>query len=178
MHLSDHSLNQLDEAYVQTLDEGALRGLSLRLLADLKDARERLRQTPHNSSRPPSSRAPWDRASAKDAAADDEVAEDDAAAQTPLKPPADPPDTAEAPAPDPLGTKPQVKRQAGKQPGAPGVGRTQVLKAHESRPAFVHGLRGVRSTAAAGRLQRRLRRLPVDRSGVGRSRARRACGCR
>jgi transposase len=60
MHLSDHSLNQLDEAYVQALDEGALRGLSLRLLEDLKEARERLRQTPHNSSRPPSSRAPWD----------------------------------------------------------------------------------------------------------------------
>jgi hypothetical protein len=36
MHLSDHSLNQLDEAYVQTLDAGVLRGLSLRLLEDLK----------------------------------------------------------------------------------------------------------------------------------------------
>jgi hypothetical protein len=30
------------------LDEGALRGLSLRLLEDLKEARERLRQNPHN----------------------------------------------------------------------------------------------------------------------------------
>ena len=67
MHLSDHSLDQLDEAYVQTLDEGTLRGLSLRLLEDLKEARERLRQNPNNSSRPPSSRAPWERPSAADA---------------------------------------------------------------------------------------------------------------
>ncbi len=52
MHLSDHSLSQLDEAYVQTLDEGQWRGLSLRLLDDLKEARERLRQNPNNSSRP------------------------------------------------------------------------------------------------------------------------------
>ena len=126
MHLSDHSLNQLDEAYVQALDAGALRGLSLRLLEDLKDARERLRQTPNNSSRPPSSRAPWDRPSAKDAA-------DDAAADPPLEPPADSPDTAEAPAPDRVGTKPQVKRPAGKQPGARGVGRTQVLQAPETQ---------------------------------------------
>ena len=42
MKISDHSLRQLDEAYVTSLDEAALRGLSLRLLADLKEARERL----------------------------------------------------------------------------------------------------------------------------------------
>ena len=42
MHLNDHSLRQLDEAYIQSLDPEALRGLSLRLLADLKEARDRL----------------------------------------------------------------------------------------------------------------------------------------
>ena len=61
MHLSDYSLRQIDDAYVQSLDVEALRGLSVRLLADLKDARDRLNQGPDNSSRPPSSRAPWDR---------------------------------------------------------------------------------------------------------------------
>ena len=61
MHLSDHSLRQIDDAYVQSLDVEALRGLSVRLLADLKDAQDRLNQGPDNSSRPPSSRAPWDR---------------------------------------------------------------------------------------------------------------------
>ncbi|QQS55989.1 MAG: hypothetical protein IPM89_10730 [Candidatus Competibacteraceae bacterium] len=53
MHLSDHSLRQIDDTYVQSLDVEALRGLSVRLLADLKDARDRLNQGPDNSSRPP-----------------------------------------------------------------------------------------------------------------------------
>jgi len=39
-----------------------LRRLSVKLLYDLKDARERLRQTSRNSSRPPSSDLPWDKA--------------------------------------------------------------------------------------------------------------------
>ena len=91
MHLSDHSLSQLDEAYVQALDEGRLRGLSLRLLEDLKEARERLRQNPDNSSRPPSSRAPWERRSTKDE------------------------DEADAPARDAVGTETsKPKRKAGK----------------------------------------------------------------
>ena len=37
----------------------ALREVSKRLCQDLKEARERLNQTPENSSRPPSTRAPW-----------------------------------------------------------------------------------------------------------------------
>ncbi len=114
MHLSDHRLNQIDEAYVQTLGEGVLRGLSLRLLEDLKEAREWLRQNPNNSSRPPSSRAPWDRPPVGDEAAQEEAAQEAADATTP---------------PD---TRPKVKGKAGKQPGAAGVGRTQVLQAHET----------------------------------------------
>ena len=42
MHLSEHSLRQLDEAYLRSLDLEALRNLSARWLADLKDARARL----------------------------------------------------------------------------------------------------------------------------------------
>jgi transposase len=127
MHLSDHSLSQLDEAYVQTLDEDRLRGLSLRLLDDLKEARERLRQNPNNSSRPPSSRAPWDRPSAGDEDATDVVG---AGATTP---PEDSPGTPDphAPARDARETE-KPKRNAGKQPGAPGIGRTQVLTAQET----------------------------------------------
>src|SRR5512147_2783138 len=78
MHLSPHSLRQIDDAYLQSLEVDALRGLSLRLLADLKEARDRLNQGPENSSRPPSSRAPWERkGGARDA---DEDAEADAIA--------------------------------------------------------------------------------------------------
>ncbi len=61
MHLSPHSLRQIDDAYLQSLEVEALRGLSMRLLADLKEAWDRLNQGPENSSRPPSSRAPWER---------------------------------------------------------------------------------------------------------------------
>ena len=61
MHLSPHSLRQIDDAYLRSLDPEALRGLSVRLLADLKEAWDRLNQGPENSSRPPSSRAPWER---------------------------------------------------------------------------------------------------------------------
>ena len=61
MHLSDHGLRQIDEAYLRSLDPEALCGLSVRLLADLREARKRLNQGPTDSSRPPSSRAPWER---------------------------------------------------------------------------------------------------------------------
>ena len=60
MKLSPHDLQQLDEDALRRLPEAALRHLSLTLLADLKEARERLAQNPRNSSRPPSSRPPWE----------------------------------------------------------------------------------------------------------------------
>ncbi|MDP2178689.1 MAG: DUF6444 domain-containing protein, partial [Methylicorpusculum sp.] len=62
MQLSDHDLNQLDEDKLLDLPEEDLRRLSIRLLNDLKEARERLKQNSRNSSRPPSSEAPWDKA--------------------------------------------------------------------------------------------------------------------
>ena len=65
MVLKDHDLRQLDEKRIRDLkvrDPEALVNLSIRLLEDLKEARERLNQNPSNSSRPPSSQAPWFRA--------------------------------------------------------------------------------------------------------------------
>jgi hypothetical protein len=53
MHLSEHSLRQIDDAYILSLDLEALRGLSLRLLADLKEARKQLNQWSDNHSLPP-----------------------------------------------------------------------------------------------------------------------------
>jgi hypothetical protein len=69
MHLSDHDLRQLDDAYLEGLSEAQARALLGRALADLKAARERLGQNPGNSSRPPSTRAPWEQADAAQAAA-------------------------------------------------------------------------------------------------------------
>lgn len=59
MTLSDRDLSQLDTDYLDDLPEGQLRSLSKQLLVDLKAARERLKQSPETSSRPPSSREPW-----------------------------------------------------------------------------------------------------------------------
>jgi hypothetical protein len=117
----------------------------LRALEDLKEARERLGQNPTNSSRPPSSQAPWDRPSAgqdetRDGASD--------AAASALDQEVDQPDEAntppeDAPTASEQTTKPETpKRKPGKQPGAPGFGRTQVFAAHETiihRPAVCAG---------------------------------------
>ena len=57
MQLSNHDLSQLSEEELLNLSEEELRRLSIKLLTDLKEARERLNQNSHNSSRPPSSEA-------------------------------------------------------------------------------------------------------------------------
>lgn len=66
MKLSDHDLLQLTEQELLALPEEVLRRLSIKLLIDLKEARERLKQTSRNSSRPPSSDAPWSDTKATD----------------------------------------------------------------------------------------------------------------
>jgi hypothetical protein len=129
MHLSDHSLRQIDDAYVRSLDAEALRELLLRLLADLKEARDRLNQGPENSSRPPSSRAPWERQSG--GRESDEDAED---GELELAPAEAKPAEAKPVEGKPVEAKPA--RKAGKQPGAPGMGRTQVFQAHEEQPHY------------------------------------------
>lgn len=62
MQITDHDLRQLDAESVHRLvveRPEAVEPLMLRLVDDLKEARERLNQNPDNSSRPPSSRDPW-----------------------------------------------------------------------------------------------------------------------
>ena len=49
MELNDHSLRQMDEDAIRKLPEPAVRDLAVRLLNDLKEARERLNQTSRNS---------------------------------------------------------------------------------------------------------------------------------
>ena len=141
MHLSPHSLRQIDDAYLQSLEVEALRGLSARLLADLKEAWDRLNQGPENISRPPSSRAPWERKngggreSDADAEADAEAADGDlepapvAAKPAEAKPAEAKPAEAE-PAQTPAARKP------GKQRGAPGIGRTQVFQANAEQAHY------------------------------------------
>jgi hypothetical protein len=129
MHLSDHSLRQLDETYLGSLGEEALRALSVKLLDDLKEARDRLHQGPENSSRPPSTRAVWERAGV---VAEPEAAEAEAVEAGPARAET----AAEAAVPPTAPDEAPARRKAGKQPGAPGVGRTQVLTAHDTLPHY------------------------------------------
>jgi hypothetical protein len=55
MYLTDHDLRQPDRDVLSRLGEEAVRRLAEHLLADLKDARDRLNQDSCNCSRPPGS---------------------------------------------------------------------------------------------------------------------------
>jgi hypothetical protein len=133
MHLTPHSLHQIDDAYLQSLEVEALRGLSMRLLADLKEAWDRLNQGPDNSSRPPSSRAPWERTGgARAADADADAAEGDHEPE-PAERNSEEPTVVAPPAAGAKAVSAPATRKAGKQPGAPGIGRTQVFQAHEEQ---------------------------------------------
>jgi transposase len=146
MKLSDYDLRQIDEERINKLSETAVKNLSITLLNDLKEARERLNQTSKNSSIPPSSEAPWDKASHyEDEEQDDESSDDIEALDKALhadkqalasdccsdeidtpSPSQESSDTATQPAP------PQVlPRKPGKQPGAQGFGREQKITVHQ-----------------------------------------------
>ena len=59
MKLKDHDLKQIDKEYLKGLPPEKLLEVSGKLLEDLKEARDRLNQTPENSSRPSGSFAAW-----------------------------------------------------------------------------------------------------------------------
>ena len=141
VQLSKHDLAQLDAEALAALSPGQLQRLSLKLLSDLKLAHERLDQSPHNSSRPPSSQAPWERAGGdrRDAAdqdpsepaspapsPDSSAAGADAAADAPADTTEASPNAASATPPSPADEDPAPKRP-GQRPGAPGHGRTQTF---------------------------------------------------
>ena len=59
MYLSDFDLQQLDERKLTALPAEQKDALLVKLLWDLKDARERLKGNSQTSSRPPRSDPPW-----------------------------------------------------------------------------------------------------------------------
>jgi hypothetical protein len=152
LKLKAHDLQQFDEAYIRRLPEPAARELCVTLLADLKEARERLEQTATNSSRPPSSRAPWEYG-ANDAD-DDRTQEDEPAEVSPApesasaepgeQEPSEPPPSDPTQGRDGESKAPKRRppRKPGKQRGAPGFGRTQKLVAERTdthRPSHCNG---------------------------------------
>jgi transposase len=137
---------QIDEATPRSPSEKDLRTLSAKLLRDPKEARERLNQSPTNSSRPPSSRAPWEKLA--DSGESDTPKDEVDAAEVDI-PEVDVPDDDETVGdsgddkskaknsgkPSRRAGKP--KRKPGRQPGSRGFGRTQriaITNTVEHRP--------------------------------------------
>lgn len=141
MILKEYELLQMDEHFILHLlkqNPEALAGLSIKLLNDLKEARERLNQNPSNSSRPSGSLPVWDKGDKPEPDEEDENASTD---QNDFPDDQDPRDdallddqpNADADSADAekdrSSNKREIKRNPGRQPGSPGFGRTQKLKA-------------------------------------------------
>ena len=130
MHLTDHDLRQLDRDALSRLGEEAVRRLAERLLADLKDARDRLNQDSRNSSRPPGSDSVYRQPRG---VSERDPPTDTAPDEPPTVPVGETEETAEvsddgAPvAKETAGAAAPAARRPGRQPGAPGFGRTQKL---------------------------------------------------
>ena len=155
MKLSDHDLRQIDEEKINKLSKTAVKNLSITLLNDLKEARERLNQNSKNSSIPPSSEAPWDKASkyedAEEASqslndiealdkairADKQAFGSDCHVEEIDTPPpskaSSEPETKATPVATQEGSTP---RKPGKQPGAQGFGREQKITVHHYEPHY------------------------------------------
>ena len=123
IRLTDHDLRQMSDEWVSSLTPSQKEDLLVRALAELRKSRDRLNQTPNNSSKPPSSRAPWESTrtdTGADAPASAAPMEVDAAAAKREDSPSP------LPAPKASSNKSGI-RKAGKQTGAKGFGRPQKL---------------------------------------------------
>jgi len=136
MHLTDHDLRQLDRDALSRLGEEAVRRLAERLLADLKDARDRLNQDSRNSSRPPGSDSVYRQPRG---AAEPDPPMDSAPGDPSTTVADEPGEVVEAGgdgapmAKAPSGAAAPAARRPGRQPGAPGFGRTQKLTVNAVR---------------------------------------------
>lgn len=121
----------MDESWLSLLTPEQLQAVSVRLLRELKETRDRLNQSPSNSSKPPSSRAPWETMPAPN-----EPAVPDAGPDAKQSSPSPAPSGGGARAPG--GDKSSFKsgRKAGRQPGAKGHGRTQQFAIDETIPHY------------------------------------------
>jgi hypothetical protein len=134
MILGVQELLQIDQAFLHRLFETnpkALLELSIKLAVDLKEARERLDQNPSNSSTPSGNQAPWDKGEKNDESPledervppDNNVTDDTLTDNVSAQQSADQADENQAAPTD----DESLKRNPGKQPGAPGFGRSQKL---------------------------------------------------
>ena len=135
MQLSNQDLSQLNEDDLLNLPEEELRYLSIKLLNDLKEARERMSQNSRNSSRPPSSEAPWDK-TPKETEDDQATDKSDNQTRTDNSSKTQPPKKEDQLQPAPQNDTDQLTRKPGKQAGAQGYGRTQKLAITHYNPHY------------------------------------------
>jgi hypothetical protein len=138
MVLKDHDLKQIDKDYLDRLSPEKLRELSLRLLEDLKEARERLNQTPQNSSRPSSSFALWEGGIVSDGNSVEEEPDEEGNEKKKAKP------EEEKKAKEETKREGKEKKKAGKQKGTKGYGRKVELavsdvKIHKAKECAICG---------------------------------------
>lgn len=123
MILKYHDLKQIDQEYLGSLPPDKLLDVSLKLLEDLKEAHDRLNQTPQNSSRPSGSYAPWEGSVLNEGGSDKEPGgEEKAERETKGKVTEDSVDEVVSEEDQ------QPKKKAGKQKGAEGHGRKVELE--------------------------------------------------
>ena len=146
MKLTGYDIKQISDATLDKLTPEQVLIFTKQLLADYKEAMDRLNQNSNNSSRPPGSMPPWvsgdtqnpvnsaddKKTVCKDSDEDDNHAplcsEDESLCKTPETPDLpDAPLTEGTPATSPPVKPDHVKRTAGKQEGEQGYGRTQEL---------------------------------------------------
>ena len=129
-NLSDHDLKQMDPTWQQRQPEETVRGLLARALDDLRQARDRLKQDPTNSSRPSGSMEPW--RGGGEAEAEVSASQDAASSDSPRGKAEDDQPGARAASSPKAGEASPAPRGPGKPAGAAGFGRTQRLAATET----------------------------------------------
>jgi len=133
MKLSDHDLRQMDEDWLKSLPAPLLLEVSKRLLSDVKVLRDRQNQGPDNSSRPPGSQAPWEKDTRSGKGPDKARKPAAEPASEAGAPPAEPSAAVDRAPKDQAPKGQEPRRAPGKQPGAPGFGRTQKLAPTDTR---------------------------------------------
>ncbi len=146
----------MDESWLGLLTPVQLQAVSVRRLRELKKTRDRLNQSPSNSSKPPSSRPAWETSPATGATSAQAPASEAATAAD-----GSAPDAGQS-SPSPAASSGRARtsggrptgRKAGKQPGAKGQGRTQQFAvddtvAHYPEHCAVCGLALTREGAQA-----------------------------
>jgi hypothetical protein len=146
MKLTRYDLKQISDTTLEHLAPEQLLLLSKKILADLREAMDRLHQNSNNSSKPPSSTPPWISNSLdKDIPADDDDTDPVGNRTTENDDPISPTDESSETEPNAQDlpdiektdaskeTEPLLaKRTAGKKPGSEGYGRTQQLSVTET----------------------------------------------